>query len=66
MTQEIKNVAKMLQGGSYLDEDSHDVTIGAGDGIKKLLNRKVDKRDLVDFVNSKTNKTDTEMMLNQI
>ena len=63
MTHEIKKASAMLKG-SILDDQSG-VTNQVGDGVQKLINRKVDKTDLADIIKSKTNKSDTQMIINQ-
>ena len=48
--------------------DLDDSQIGQikGNGIQKMIDRKVDKTDFIELINKKTNKNDTQMVINSI
>ena len=69
MATELKKASTMLKGSIYEGKDSK--TQGGGgngsmmsDDIQNLINRKIDKSDLLEVVKLKTNKNDTQSIIN--
>lgn len=63
---DVKKATSIFKGSMFDGEAGKQTQQGGNDHIIQLLNKKVDKTDLVDIIKLKTNKNDTSMIINQV